>query len=197
MPILKFPTFFSEPPVTQGCLSYLTKVWIMARQFWPIHLVLEISRDMRSSSAAYKRSDSAIFHSLSIPFKVSLNLLFTDSHLLCQGVSRDLNQVLCGPVQANIFTCVRLGRLNYCIPWVSTVFVRRPAERQQHVCLWKRYQEVCVKRAVERAAGSHVCRKERRSSGNDPADLKTTTSITFSPDTQAVWHFIWSWISWT
>lgn len=110
----KFPTFFSQPPVTQGS-------WI--------------SWDMRSSSAAYKRSDSASFHSLSIPFKVSLDLLFTDSHLHRQGASRDLNQVLCGPVQANIFTCVRLGRLNYCIPWVFTVFVRRPAERQQHVCL--------------------------------------------------------------
>lgn len=63
---------------------------------------------MCTSSGAYKRSDSAIFHSLSIPFKVSLDLLFTDSHLHCQGASRDLNQVLCGPVQGNIFTCACL-----------------------------------------------------------------------------------------
>lgn len=57
-----------------------------------------------SSSEAYGRNDTAIFHSLSIPLKVSLDLLFTDSHLHCQGASRDLNQVLRGPAQANIFT---------------------------------------------------------------------------------------------
>lgn len=64
---------------------------------------------MCSSSGAYKRSDSAISHSLSIPFKVSLDLLFTDSHFHCQGASRDLNQVLCGPEQGNIFTRVHVS----------------------------------------------------------------------------------------
>lgn len=80
-------------------------------EFQPIHLVLEISWDMCCSSGAYKRSDSAISHSLSIPFKVSLDLLFTDSHLHCQGASRDLNQVLCGPEQGNIFTRVHVLEL--------------------------------------------------------------------------------------
>lgn len=135
---------------------------------------------MCSSSGACKRSDSAIFHSLSIPFKVSLDPLFTDSHLHCQGASRDLNQVLCGPAQANIFTCAHvLGPMHP----VGLHCVCMKASRKTTACVFVIKTSRSV-RQERRTAGSHICPKGRRSSGNDPADLKTTTSITFSPDTQ-------------
>ncbi len=129
--------------------------------FRPVRLVLETFWDMCYSSEAYNRSDSAIFHSLSIPFKVSLDLLFTDSHLHCQGASRDLNQVLPDPAQANIFTRVCLLNLIYCILWASNVFVRGQAKRRQHVSLWERHQEVCVREMLnEQQVHTSIARRE-------------------------------------
>ncbi len=94
-------------PLGFSYVEFLTRLnSSRTHEFRPVRLVLETFWDMCSSSEAYGRNDTAIFHSLSIPFKVSLDLLFTDSHLHCQGASRDLNQVLRGPAQANIFTRV-------------------------------------------------------------------------------------------
>lgn len=134
--------------LSHSCCIFDTRLnYGRTHEFQPIHLVLETFWDTCSSSEAYNRSDSAIFHSLSIPFKVSLDLLFTDSHLHCQGASWDLNQVLHGPARVNIFTRVCLR---------SLIFI---ASRGPPLCLYEGQQKDDCTRVCEKDIKKCVSRE--------------------------------------